>query len=105
MKRIIFTLVAFFTIHLFVFSQDTIKAKILEAGQDAEKAYNNGISNFSSKNFSGAIADFTQAITLKTDFEKAYYNRGLTYSELKDYTNAVADFNKSMELNPAGDYS
>ena len=81
-----------------------VKAKVLDDGsQDAEKFYNNGISNFANKNFSGALNDFNQAIALKPDFERAYYNRGTTKFEMKDYNGAIADFDKALTINQTAD--
>ena len=83
---------------------DTVKAKILDDGsQDAEKAYNNGITNFSAKNYSAALKDFDQAVALKPDFERAWFNKGTTKFELKDYTGAIADFNKAIEIKETED--
>jgi tetratricopeptide (TPR) repeat protein len=36
-----------------------------------------------------AIADYAQAIKLKSDFVEAYYYRGLMYSAQNDYAHAI----------------
>ena len=64
-------------------------------------AYNNrGISKDDLKDYYGAIADFTKAISLNPDYAYAYYNRGLSKNYLKDYYGAIADFTKAISLNP-----
>ena len=47
-----------------------------------------------------AIADYTKAIELKSDYALAYYNRGIVHKNLKDYQKAIADYNKTIELKP-----
>jgi len=44
-------------------------------GQTAEDYYNKGISKFSLKDYTGAIADFNTAIQLKPDYALAYFKR------------------------------
>jgi len=74
--------------------------------------YNRGCSR-TSLDPEGAIADFTKAIELKTNFAEAFYNRGLVicrrslvnwqlgYSEAKaDLETGIADFDKVIELQP-----
>jgi outer membrane protein assembly factor BamD (BamD/ComL family) len=59
-KIIVLLLCSFITYTISVAQTDTVKAKILDDGsQDAEKFYNSGITNFASKNYSGAINDFS----------------------------------------------
>ena len=87
------------------FAQDTIRAITLMPSQDAERFFNNGTAKFNAKLYVDALPDFTKAIELKPDFEKAYYSRGLCRVELIMYKIAIEDFMKSIELNPAADYS
>lgn len=47
-----------------------------------------------------AINDFTRAIRLKPDDEKAYYERAKIYNDKGNYENAINDFNKIVEINP-----
>ena len=54
-----------------------------------------------------AIADFNQAIRLKSDYAKAYYNRGAAKAVLRRYNDAIADYDAAIILKPddAGAYS
>lgn len=60
--------------------------------------FNLGVTKSQSKNFKGAIIDFTTAIELNSQFVEAYYNRGIAKFRLQDYKEALADFNKTIEL-------
>jgi tetratricopeptide (TPR) repeat protein len=51
--------------------------------------------------FSKALADYNQVITLNPNFTSAYVNRGnLKYQELNDFQGALADYNKAITLKP-----
>ena len=47
-----------------------------------------------------AIADFTKAIQLNSNYTDAYYYRGMAYSDKGDFGHAVADFTKVIEARP-----
>ncbi len=47
-----------------------------------------------------AIADYTKAINLDRNFQRAYLNRGLAYYFSEQYPQAISDFNKLVEINP-----
>ena len=47
-----------------------------------------------------AIADFTEAIKLKSDYPSAYNNRGRAYFTEGELENAIKDFSKAVELMP-----
>jgi tetratricopeptide (TPR) repeat protein len=46
----------------------------------------------------GAIVDFTQAVTLDGSFKLAYYNRGNAYFSLGQYEKAIEDCDKAIAL-------
>jgi tetratricopeptide (TPR) repeat protein len=50
--------------------------------------------------FQRAIEDYTQAIRLESNNEKAYISRGSTYNAIADFDRAIADFNQAIRLNP-----
>ncbi|BAT51540.1 Tetratricopeptide TPR_2 repeat protein [Nostoc sp. NIES-3756] len=50
--------------------------------------------------YQGAIADYTQAISLNPKYTEAYYNRGNARSKLKDLQGAIADYNLAIKNNP-----
>ena len=78
---------------------DTVVAVFDEIDQEAEKLYNRGISKFQKGVYESAATDFTEAIALKPDFEKAYFNRASVRYELKDYNGAIEDCKKVESLN------
>jgi tetratricopeptide (TPR) repeat protein len=49
--------------------------------------------------YEGAIADYTQAITINSDDLEAYYNRGNVYADLGKYPEAIADYTQAIQLN------
>jgi len=49
---------------------------------DAQSYYENGVENINNKNFIGAIADFTNALSEKPDFGAAYYQRAIAKHKL-----------------------
>ncbi len=52
-------------------------------------------------NYNGAIQDFNNAISLKSNDGDLYYGRGFAKLALQNYSEAVQDFNKAIELNPS----
>jgi len=70
-----------------------------EAAAQAQSHINRATSLVANNDFSGAVGEYTQAITLKpTDL--AYEGRAQAYTELKQYDLAIADFTKAIELAP-----
>jgi len=66
----------------------------------AKEYLDNGNTKFNQKDYTGAIADYTQAIELDPKLAPAYNNRGLAKARLKDYTGAMADYTQAIELDP-----
>lgn len=50
--------------------------------------------------YQGAIATFSQVITLDPQAVEAYYNRGVAYLRINEIEKAIADFNTAIGLNP-----
>lgn len=51
--------------------------------------------------FAEAITAYTDALSLKTKFDKiAYFKRAVAYSRIKDYQSAVEDYKKAVEIDP-----
>lgn len=60
-------------------------------------AYNErGTIHYAYERSDEAIADFSRAIQLKSDFTNAYYNRGLQYAKLKKSAEAESDFSSVL---------
>ena len=66
----------------------------------AKEYLDNGNTKFNQKDYTGAIADYTQAIELDPKLAPAYNNRGNAKARLKDYTGAMADYTQAIELDP-----
>ena len=54
---------------------------------------------YDSKDYSGAISDYTKVIQIKPNYAHAYQNRGLARYELKDYSGAISDYTKAIQIN------
>ena len=95
-----------FSSHELFSQQDTIvQAKILDDGsQDAEKAFNAGITFFNEKKYSEAISEFDKAIQLKPTFDKAYFHRGNAKQESKDLTGAMSDYTTAIGISQQAEY-
>jgi tetratricopeptide (TPR) repeat protein len=70
----------------------------------AKEYYDNGCDKVLKKNFTGAIADFSEAIKLDSGFIQAYENRGVAKFYLRDNRAAIADYTKALKINP-NDYN
>ncbi|KAK4552855.1 Hsp90 cochaperone [Recurvomyces mirabilis] len=65
---------------------------------DAAKAEGNKL--FASKDFTGAVEKFSEAIELQPDNHVLYSNRSGAYASLKDFEQALEDANKTTEIKP-----
>ncbi len=83
-------LLAFTTFNVYADEQELTPAQWLEKG----KAFQDG------KDFVNAIAAYSRAIQLDSQFEQAYVERGKAYMYTKQNDLAVADFTKTIELDP-----
>ncbi len=59
-----------------------------------------GLAKHRDKDFSGAIAVFSQAIALEPNNALAFHTRGATHAAANDFQRAIADFTRAIELNP-----
>jgi len=67
---------------------------------EAQKHFDQAVRFFFSRNYDGAIAEFTKAIELNPKFDRAYTNRGISWMEKGEYDRAIDDCSIAMELNP-----
>ncbi|BAZ11325.1 TPR repeat-containing protein [Calothrix sp. NIES-4071] len=59
-----------------------------------------GLAKFHLKDYNAATINFTLAIRLNPQSERAYFNRGCTCGKSGDNLGAVNDFNNTVKLNP-----
>jgi tetratricopeptide (TPR) repeat protein len=62
--------------------------------------YRRGKAKFHAKDAQGALADYTQALTLRPDYALAYTDRGRVRYELQDYQGALTDYTQALTLEP-----
>jgi tetratricopeptide (TPR) repeat protein len=67
---------------------------------DADAYFNRALTRYELGDQQGAIADYTQVITINANHDIAYNNRGLVNYELGKKDAAVADLNRSILVNP-----
>ena len=70
------------------------------SNMSVEEYINRGRERENSKDYSGAISDFTNAIRIKPDYALAYFYRGYSKEELKDDYGAISDYTKGIEIDP-----
>jgi len=70
----------------------------------AMEYYDNGCDKVFKKDYTGAIADFSEAIKRDSGFIQAYENRGVAKFYLKDNRGAFADYTRALRINP-NDYN
>jgi len=63
----------------------------------ADQYYQKGNQKLEDLDYSGAIADYTEAITAKSNFPEAYYKRGIAKTYLYDKNGALADFDEAIK--------
>jgi len=64
--------------------------------QSPKKIYKTGVDFYNSQNYTDAINQFTEAISLKTDYVDAYVKRAESYVELNNAEEAVADYRRAI---------
>ena len=53
-------------------------------------------------NYSSAIEDYEQAISINIEFVEAYNNLGLAFQHLKEYELAIANYSEAIDIYPNG---
>jgi WD40 repeat protein/Flp pilus assembly protein TadD len=61
---------------------------------------NQGLTYHRQGKYKQAISNYSQAIALNPNSDKAYSNRAAAYNDQKDYQKAIADSSKAISLNP-----
>ena len=70
------------------------------AEMTAEDYYNRAFENQLQGNIQAAITDYTTAIELDSNYDKAYCNRGILYKKIQEWDKALADFDRSIDIMP-----
>ncbi|MEE3719554.1 serine/threonine-protein kinase [Tumidithrix elongata RA019] len=70
------------------------------SSSDPTVMYTQGLAKYNSKDYAGAIADYTEAIRLKPDYKDAYKSRASTKITIRDFNGAIADCNEYIRLDP-----
>lgn len=68
-------------------------------GQSAKQCFRTGEEFAKKMSFENAIEQFSRAIELDPDYEKAYIQRAIAYTNLNEYDKASADFDRAIVFN------
>ena len=71
--------------------------------QSPKKVYKTGVDFYESKNYDDAIAQFTKALDLKTEYVDAYIMRAKCYEALSDKQSAVSDYRRAQAFEPTNE--
>jgi len=77
---------------------DIVQEDEFKKSNDFKFYHNRGISKGNSKDYKGAMADFTKVIEINPNYAKAYFNRGNAKAKLEDYKGAIIDFTRAIDL-------
>ena len=66
---------------------------------DAKAYYKRGLAYWNNGEYDRAIEEYTQAITLNSQYAEAYNNRGIIYKKKEEYDRAIADYTQAITLN------
>jgi tetratricopeptide (TPR) repeat protein len=70
------------------------------AREQSDRAFERGLEASGRHDYDLAIAEFSEAIRLQTNYSMAYYNRGNVYGDKGDYDKAIADYNDAIRFEP-----
>ena len=73
---------------------------LVETVAKAEDFFAQAANKDQKKDYQGAIADYTGAIKLNSQYMEAFAARGLARAKLKDFRGAIADFSQAIKINP-----
>ncbi len=79
---------------------DALKDTSLSPTRQAPILSDRGVAKWRLKQFDGAVADFTKAVSLNPDYALAYNNRGNVFMDLNRVEEAYRDFDKAIALSP-----
>ena len=67
--------------------------------QQADLLLKAGNQKFRTRDYAGAIVDFSRAIQIAPNFEKAFYNRGVSYDLSNNKQSAIDNYSQAIQLN------
>jgi tetratricopeptide (TPR) repeat protein len=71
----------------------------LLCAQSARQCYRAGEEFFANMNYRDAIDQYTRAVEIDPDYDKAYIQRANAYARLNDYAHAAADYDRALVFN------
>ena len=77
----------------------------LLAQTNFESLANSASTKYQSRDFEGAIGDYTKLIERFPEKADLYYNRALARQDFRDYDGAVGDYSKAIQLDPKNAYA
>ncbi len=82
--------------------QEINQTTTIEVTPNTREEYKNrGNSRYSVGDYTGAVADYTEAIKLNINDADAYFNRANALIDLGDKTGAVSDYTQVIKINPS----
>ena len=79
------------------FAQAQLPSKVQTQAVDY---LNRGLDKVKQGDYTGAIADYTQAINANPKLTVAYISRGKAYHDLEQLNRVIADFEQALKLQP-----
>jgi tetratricopeptide (TPR) repeat protein len=81
-------------------SEEAIALRMCVVGNNARFWFDQGIFQFESGNFEGAIASFEKTTRIQPDFHDAWHNHGLALAILENYEEAISSFDTAVKIRP-----
>ena len=83
-----------------LFTSSTFALPLKVNAESPGDLYKKGLKKFKeTKDYEGAIEDFTKAINKRSSYLDAYYYRGVAKARLGDYESAIADYSIVLKMN------
>jgi tetratricopeptide (TPR) repeat protein len=80
--------------------QSTSQSSPQTSQNTAYSAVIKGNEYYSKDEYDKAIAEYTRAVQLDSNYEYAYFGRGNSYYMKRDYDKAIADYEAALRINP-----
>ncbi len=83
-------------------TSDKTNKKSVSENPKAIEAYNEGLTQMSSKNFKKAIENFKKALKIDQNFAFAWDNIGVCHRQMNEYDEAIKAYKNSLKIDPKG---